>query len=53
MADFFPNWNFRGVFSIYHKYNAIRTSEAAMGGAGDKKRKKKYKNNTYEKNKKR
>jgi hypothetical protein len=34
-VDFFPNWNFRGVFSIYHEYNAVRISEAAMGGAGD------------------
>ena len=34
LADFFPNWNFRGVFSTYH-YFAVRISEAAMGGAGD------------------
>jgi hypothetical protein len=28
LADFFPNWNFPGVFSV-------RISEAALGGAGD------------------
>jgi hypothetical protein len=32
-----PNWNFRGVFSINSIIinNAVRISEAAMGGAGD------------------
>ena len=34
LADFFPNWNFRGVFSIYH-YFIGRISEAAMGGTGN------------------
>ena len=33
LADFLPNWNFRGVFSISN--NAVRISAAAMGGAGD------------------
>jgi hypothetical protein len=23
LADFFPNWNFRGVFSIYHRITLI------------------------------
>ncbi len=34
LADFLPNWNFRGVFSIHINYNAVRVSEAATGGAG-------------------
>jgi hypothetical protein len=29
-ADFFPNWNFRGVFSTHINF-AVRISEAAMG----------------------
>ena len=33
LADFLPNWHFRGVFSISN--NAVRISAAAMGGAGD------------------
>ena len=33
LADFSPNWNFRGVFSIYILFT-VRISEAAMGGAG-------------------
>jgi hypothetical protein len=31
LADFFPNWNFRGVFSKYH-YFVVKISEAAMCG---------------------
>ncbi len=31
LADFLPNWNFRGVFSKYC-YFAVRISEAAMAG---------------------
>jgi hypothetical protein len=35
-ADFLSNWDFRGVFSIYIIINnAVRISEAAMGGGGD------------------
>jgi hypothetical protein len=34
LADFFPNWNFRGVF--LHIINfAVRISEAAMKGVED------------------
>jgi hypothetical protein len=34
LADFFPNWDFRGVF--LHIINfAVRISEAAMNGVGD------------------
>ncbi len=32
MADFLPNWNFRGVFSPYIIYNAGGISAAAMAG---------------------
>ncbi len=28
LADFFPNWNFRGVFSKYHNF-VVRFSEPA------------------------
>jgi hypothetical protein len=31
LADFFPNWNFRGVFFTYN-YLAARISAAAMAG---------------------
>ena len=31
LADFFPNWDFRGVFSKYH-YFVVRISEAAVCG---------------------
>jgi hypothetical protein len=31
LADFLPNWNFRGVFSKYY-YFAVRISETAMDG---------------------
>jgi hypothetical protein len=31
LADFFPNWDFPGVFSKYH-YFVVRVSEAAMCG---------------------
>ncbi len=33
LADFSPNWDFPGVFTISN--NAVRISAAAMGGAGD------------------
>jgi hypothetical protein len=36
LADFFPNWDFRGVFVTYTVINfAVRISEAAMKGAGE------------------
>jgi hypothetical protein len=34
LADFFPNWNFRGFFLHFINF-AVRISEAAMKGAGE------------------
>ena len=35
LADFLPNWEHFAGFSLYSINNAVRISEAAMGGPGD------------------